>query len=628
MLNLTYTDRPDFGQYSDNIRATGTSIYVDPVKYHISTTYFRGQYVSAEERLKDYIRVMSQGTYRDTTPDIVRVILQDYCGIDPKKFRVRKQGSLSISMDMQKVVLPLLDSLRHWASTGSDIKNTMAYVLLSAYREYAYYKIKAQNSIAKEKKFIPTDLKTKKGMKLSEIPFTYERQSTSRYYTRNDNVQAYDLLTVNSFTVPEDYVLVWADFSQIDFRVAYHIILREIGSKYDEFYREYEDKYEATMRAICLFCNIPFDAENFEANRKGFKTSILARVYGAGMNTISLNFKDPELVVMLDKYITSNVGHQAYREAISRAIEFGIEVVSEDYFGVTRAIPISTAGYSVMDSALNAPIQTTSNSIIVHWTNNTIQQFRERGWNESKVRVFLIRHDETLYMVHKDAIKRDGWIFKNTSEVQIDDWSPLQVRLEMGYYYTEPDEDVTSLYIKSCQDNEHLMTPLKIMPSRPGRFQPIRDVLYVYCYTPSTLEGFANVYLSGSDLAAKISSLPDEESRMIWLDEEIKSGRINSDTPLWYFRKYFDKYIVYQSDKSHWCMVEGMGHVLGTALKNNCKFVDIRCVDVVFNTYQNDLYIKYTSSAASTILDLFREFESAGGVLNKWLPRTNPTYQR
>lgn len=619
MLNLTYTDKPDFGEYEENIRATGTALYVDPIRYHFAVTNFRGQYISAQARLQDYIRVMSQGQYNEVKPDAVRLVLQQYCAIDPKHFLIRDRGQKKISMDMRKVVDPLLERLAKYVTTSTDPSTTMAYVLLSAYKEFVYYKTKTQNGDSKQKRFVPCDKVSNLGIKLCEIPFYYERQSTSRYYTKNDNVQAFDLKTVNAFTVPKDYVLVWADFSQIDFRVAYHVILREAGSKYDEYYRSVEDKYEALARAIWDFCGKPFDSEAFRIDRKGIKTSILARVYGASLNTISANFRDPEMGVMLDKYVRMNPGHQAYLSAINRAIQFNIEVIAEDYFGVTREIPTTTGGYQTTDSALNSPIQSTSNSIIVHWTNAIIRQFRERGWDEDKVRVYLIRHDETLFMVHKDAM-RDSWIFQNNSQVQIDDWEPLDIELDMGYYYTVSDEDVRNLYEESCKLNQHRITPKKNMPPRPTKFQPIKDVLTVYCYSPSTLEGFLKNYVQVGYEQELNREFKSDSERLAWLDEGIASGKIAPNSALWYYRQCLGKYIIFKPGNSHWCMVESMQHVLGTALKNNCAFVDIKCVDTSFNTSYDNLYIRYSVASAMSILRLYNEFEASGGEHNKWLP--------
>ena len=622
MLNLTYRDKPDFNEYEENISVGGSCVYVDPIRFHFAVATFSGYFMTTQARLLDYIRVLSFGEFHKADGDSVRHILVDYLGIDPGKFIVRERGQKRVSMDMRKVVLPLLQSLESRVKTSADYSTTMAYVLLKAYQEFAFCKQKAQHGVSKEQKFVPSEKVDKFGRQLAEIGFKYERRSTSRYYTSDDNVQGYDKLMVNAFTVPKDYVLVWADFSQIDFRVAYHIVLREIGSKYDEYYRTIEDKYEAIARAIWDFCGQPFDEAAFKRDRKGIKTSILARMYGAGLNTISANFENQELATMLDRYIRMNKGHQNYSAVVDRALKFGVEVLTEDYFGVKRGIPVTGSVYRDTDSALNSPIQSTSNSIIVHWTNAIIRQFRENGWGPDKAKVYLIRHDETLFMVHKDAMK-DSWIFQNNLQVNIDNWAPLSVELDMGYYYTVHDDEVYAMYEESCKANQDRIIPHIAMPAREGKYCPSKDVLYVYCYSPTTLEGFAQGYLQGNIEAQKLKELTTEEERFQWVEEGIREGRIPKRSPLWYYIKYYNQYIIFKPDRSCWCLVKDYKHVLGTAIKNNCGFVDIKCVDTVFNTIQEGLYIKYSTASAIEILDLFKEFEEVladGGTINKWLP--------
>lgn len=613
MLSLTYQDRPNFQEYEENIGAAGNFLYIDALRYQFGLTEFASCYTSALNRLQDYIRVLSNGDLNQINSESVRIILEQYLGIDSSHFIIRDKGTKRISMDMVKVVNPLLSYLETRALNGNSLPMTLAYVLLRAYKDFAYYKIKTQNGRTKIKRFVKTDEQSFEGLQLSKVNFCYERQSTGRYYTYGDNVQGYDKLLVSAFTVPKDYFLVWADFAQIDFRVCYHIILREIGSKYDEFYRKYPDKYEAIARAIWDFCGEEFDEEAFKADRKGIKQSILARVYGAGLNTISPNFKDKKMASMLDKYIANNKGHQQYSSVINRAMEFGVSITAEDYFGVTREIPIASGSF---DSALNSPIQSTSNSIVMNWTNNIIREFRECGWDEEYARVYLIRHDETLFMIHKDAM-RDSWIFKDNSQIKVDNWDILDVELDMGHYYTIRSQDAWDLYEESCRNNEDKIKSAEDKP-RLSPYHPIKDVLYSYCYTPRTLQGFAKSFLSNAPEGKILLEMQEESERMQWLHTGIQSGAIPVGSNLWYYDKYYLQYLVVHPDGKHWTKVKSLKKVVDLAGETNCGYVDIKCVDATINNAVGDVYIKYRCSNMQNILKMFEKYENEGLSMNEW----------
>lgn len=281
-------------------------------------------------------------------------------------------------------------------------------------------------------RFVETDINN-----IYSLEYDWVKAMTGRYYTRNDNIQNIPKLYLPCMrSISDDYLLVWGDLDQIDLRVAYYAILSE-SEEDDVIFKSCDDKYEAVARIIDKKLGRDFNLELFKDNRKKYKTGILARCYGQSLSSLTREVGDADFARMLDNYYKSNKRYmQMYQNADMMCRSYDtIEVYT--YFGNCCPVDLTNESTSEgkLKSVLNCPIQSTSNDVIMHMVNKTVREFRDMGVDEDKFRVYMIRHDEPIFMIHKSVLDYLPIIRKNTV-MQIDNWGPITMSLDIGTYYT------------------------------------------------------------------------------------------------------------------------------------------------------------------------------------------------
>lgn len=272
---------------------------------------------------------------------------------------------------------------------------------------------------------------------ISEVSYSWTKSLTGRLYTRDENIQNISKIYLSAMRGPsDDYLLVWGDFDQIDLRVAYYTILSE-SAEDDTIFEQIDDKYEAVARIMDKKLNREFNLDKFKENRSKYKKGILARCYGQSLSQLTATIGDKDFCVMLDNYFNQNKRYSCWYDSIVELIRSDIESVDiYTYFGNRCHVRLTDCNTSAekLDRLLNCPIQGTSNDIIMHMTNETIKSFRSAGIGEEFFRVYMIRHDEPIFLIHKDYLHMLPKIQSNTL-ISVDDWGPLTMTLGIGTYY-------------------------------------------------------------------------------------------------------------------------------------------------------------------------------------------------
>lgn len=272
---------------------------------------------------------------------------------------------------------------------------------------------------------------------ISEVSYIWNKALTGRLYTNNENIQNIPKIYLSAMRGPsDDYLLVWGDFDQIDLRVAYYTILSE-SSDDDKLFEEVDDKYEAVARIIDRKLNREFNLERFKENRNKYKKGILARCYGQSLSQLTSTIGDKDFCNMLDSYFKQNKRYSCWYDSIIELIRSDVDYVDiYTYFGSKCHVTLTDCSTSEqkLDRILNCPIQGTSNDIIMHMTNETIKGFRSAGVSEDYFRVYMIRHDEPIFLIHKDYLHLLP-IVRNNTFIRIDDWGPVTMTLGIGKYY-------------------------------------------------------------------------------------------------------------------------------------------------------------------------------------------------
>lgn len=492
--------------FEETIGADGFDMYIDTVRYNLLLSELSARLYTAECLLCDKIRLITYNTLNYVDRNVIVKILSEYFNIESLGFKAKTQSG-KMSTDITKVFIPLRDYARKYINVRPEFYS-LIIEFCDLYIDYSKLKT-FKESMAKKKSILqPTDIVDNDGRKLSKISSLYIRQSTGRYYTSDDNLQGWNLGAVDTFTAPKDYFFVWADFDQIDLRVAANMVLFQGHPEMVKQFDSTSDKYEAIARIISDKMNKPFDIDRFKANRKAYKQTVLARLYGASKRTMmSSGFTDVMEINMLDEYYNTHEYYQHYVEEFKQAIGFDTAVFIEDYFGYRREIPIPAnksgnkdVSVRVLEQCLNTPIQSTSNDIVMIWVNEITKKFREYGFGLDKLRIALLRHDEGIFLVHRDCIPY-LWIFKKYSSIFIDSWSELTINPKFGFNYKIIDEHLEKKYNMCVEKNTHnIISDKDTQISIPNRnWIPCKKTAYAYHFAPLKVSDFAYILLSRDD---------------------------------------------------------------------------------------------------------------------------------
>ncbi len=417
-LVLTHTDEPCFKEYEENL-GKDLAIYMDKNLLDKRLRLIRQKEITAAYNLKSYMSVKSGYSFSLGKDNIVNFLL-NVEKINP--FHITDKKTAKYSLNKDKLLLPMLSR-----GVGKEF--------LYWYFPYIRYKTMRENMNSMRKRM--------KDVEDGLLKITYMLEgpaATGRYYTKSDNVQAIPLEFLDCLTVEKDWYLVWGDFAQIDFRVAYNTILKGCNEEHDQVFFSYKDKYEALSRIIHKLTDTEFNYNVFKKDRNKYKVATLARFYGSNINQLYPKVLDREFLDSLEIYFKTNKKYQEFTSNLSTLCKLNVDICMRDYFNVERVISRSEHSFRKKNMGLNFPIQATSNSIIMHTVNSILREFESRGVRD-KIEVYLVRHDEPLFKVHKDALKHLD-VIKNHSYVYVDDWDVLTMEGFVGKRYLKPDPNI------------------------------------------------------------------------------------------------------------------------------------------------------------------------------------------
>ncbi len=609
MLNLTSPIAPDFDQYEKNIGAQGTHVYVNYYKYVSILNEFIGKLNSAQSQLEKLLSLASLNKHFTVNSTSIIGCLVDFCGLNERDLQVRNRDKEYVySLDQTKVLEPLKQKLDSQAATAGEGRR-LASEILDTYLEYKEYKVIVDNARAKIKRFRKSEKPGWFG-DLYEIDFMYEQKDTGRYYTKNDNLQNWNLNMVPCLTAPQEYFLFWADFAQIDFRVAYHVYLKQPGSEYDEIYKSREDKYQAMYEIMCKSLDQEPDISLFKANRKAFKKAILSAVYNASENSLAQDMHNPELAKSLYTYIYKNPGYNQFRKTLDRVIDYGVEVPVRDYFGFTRNIPLPTSGdwwakNQVVSKGCNTPIQATSNGILMLWLEAVLEGFEKYGFSREKhVVPYLIRHDEVIFMVHQSVMPY-LWVFNEFMQIALDDWDLLELEPHIGIHYKQPMEGLEKTYARLIEEHKNDYTPRTSFNPRPDIYRPVSDVISIFTFSMHTAQEYARIQ------GATPEETPTEEAAEQWL-EALASSEENKDMPANHWQRFHNKFFVYSPKLNKYKCVQDFMVATDLAVAINSTFVDVQNITFFGKSFRDGIYYTFDIANSFWVLNLLKQMEEKG----------------
>lgn len=322
------------------------------------------------------------------------------------------------------------------------------------------------------------------GKKLYRLHYNVNQQENLRYNYRDEDLISIPSEFKKSFSVEKGYCIVWGDFAQADFRIGYNTLLRDASN--EEVFLKYPDSYRALVYLVTLHAGEEFVDEAFSELRPAYKQNALETLYG----TEKGGPKSHKIISRLSSFYRSCGRYSEYLRRIDNAIELGLPIEVQDYFGYPQVYGVDTKyPRNTRNKCLNTPGQTATSNLIILTVNKILDSFYELGYTEDDISVYMVRHDEPIFRVKLTALK-DAWIFKNAEVIQVDDWTPLGMEFSYGYNYLVPDQDLTSL--AHAAYDAHPVDTVEPSPA-PESYMPIKDILVL---------GVSYEVLGGSTVAA------------------------------------------------------------------------------------------------------------------------------
>ena len=217
----------------------------------------------------------------------------------------------------------------------------------------------------------------------------------------------------NSFIAPDGYVLVSADYSQIELRVL--AILSGDPILYDVFKNNRDIHTTVAARVF----NVPEDQVTYD-QRRDAKVINFGIIYGMGITALQKNLGGTraEAEQFYQAYFNE---FPSIREYLNRIKSIAKETLqTKTLFGRIRNFPMFRSKLPFMialaeRTAMNAPIQGTAADIIKLAMIDINRIIQNQKWNKNIFPILQI-HDEIVYEVPKSNVKDFVKLLKITME--------------------------------------------------------------------------------------------------------------------------------------------------------------------------------------------------------------------
>ncbi|MBR5119866.1 MAG: DNA polymerase I, partial [Clostridia bacterium] len=263
--------------------------------------------------------------------------------------------------------------------------------------------------------------------------------ATGRLSSTEPNLQNIPVRTelgreLRRFFLPEneDYVIIDADYSQIELRLLAHI---SNDANMIRAFREGIDVHTSTAATVFGVAESAVTSEL----RKRAKAVNFGIMYGIGAFSLSddIGVSRAEAQDYIDQYLAGYPGIDAYlKNTIQQAYE---DAYVTTLFGRRRYIPELKASNGIQRKfgervAMNSPIQGTAADIIKLAMVRVHNRLREEGID---ARLILQVHDELLIEAHRSVADRAREILKFEMENAVTYSVPLDVDIHIGNNWYE-----------------------------------------------------------------------------------------------------------------------------------------------------------------------------------------------
>lgn len=330
--------------------------------------------------LTQEIHALSGVTFNVNSPSQLAQVLFETLGLPTKGIKKTKSGFSTAAPELEKLwdahaIIPLIEEYREVSKLKSTYADALPEMIAPDGRIHTRF---SQTTAA-------TGRLASLNPNLQNIPIRTELGKKIRY----------------AFIAKQDYVLLSADYSQIELRLAAEL------ARDDSFIRAFKDGADIHRRTAAEVWNISED-EVTKEQRAAAKAINFSILYGVGPRALarSTGMSFDEAREFIARYFAVHPGIQAYIDA--QKLQARTQGYVQTLFGRRRYLPDMTSGVPQLVAAaermaMNMPIQGTQADIIKMAMIALAVALRESGL---RAKLLLQVHDELILEVHADDAQR------------------------------------------------------------------------------------------------------------------------------------------------------------------------------------------------------------------------------
>lgn len=531
MIRITSDMNIPESTYQDLLSEHG-HIYVDRDKLSMAATFYESRSESYAMHARNIISCTSRFPILKLVDEVIyNWLIEDAC-VKPVTLKSKNVKGYSLAA-------PRLRKASQYSGMASEfseayLAHTSAKTIVGTIRGFV-------------NRSEDTDLVNKEGVNISRLPFEVTLQQNLRFYYRNSDIIGIPKKVSNSVTVPDGYFLAWGDFASADMIAALNLYFieterdREIARMYPK------DGYAIFAHLMAEYRGEPFNYQEFLKERELYKLYALKTIYG---NDYGENKEEKDFIKTSKEFMMSRARYRKYIEQIRKYAENSMPISMERYLGGKDILDRTSDRYRVQDminKALNTPIQTHTSERIVMLSLAVKAQYDSLGYTYGKDWwIYYVRHDEPIFILSEE-MRKDLWVFGNSSELLVDDGIIQYVDWYFGYNYTDNDEGIEKGYRENCIENEHRYTsfepvkreqpytPLKPLYEGALAVETVGGITYGMYY----IEDIHSMLFFGIDtnnprnaaievvdryISKRVGALPGSNGIIIYNDQDIDSS--------------------------------------------------------------------------------------------------------
>lgn len=498
MLKFNKDDFVDTDTYEQHLGCNGYICY-DREKMQRFGKYEESSAASANELALDVMRHNSGWLYNNLSRDPVISYLVNIEKCPEHYFKTKKTKALSL--DTEKVLKKL-------------VSNNYATEFLGLYMLGKSKTSKAGKLCKLASRQNTPAGSNRDGVDIHKIFFNFSQQKNLRYYYNNEDIIGIPKDCNSCITVEDGYFLAWGDFAQSDFRIAYNLFMR--SPENDKIMSQCEDKYEALARICAKAEGGEFSLEKFKKDRQQYKRLTLATVYGTRDSVVA---EEDTFIKRFVEFLRKCPNYVEYERRLRARVALKLPIIVSSYFGHQETIALQYNQESTIYDALNSPVQSATSEIVILTVNEILRRFYELGYTSEDISVYYTRHDEPIFKI-KESVLKDVWVLNQASEIIVDNWSPLAMDFKFGYYYKEPDPELTSKVEAVYNANIHKIEQYSANPDLVIEYCPVANMLELTCTVMKTPDNKAILGLYDNlknEIAYFICNKDDDETIATYL---------------------------------------------------------------------------------------------------------------